>query len=400
MSVSLTGEGLYFQQHGPKLPLPREPIESDGLQLNSENQPDVPDVTVVLPTYNECANIAPMVDRLVRTLDGIAWEAIFVDDDSPDGTAERVRQISQEEPRVRCIRRIGRRGLSGACIEGILASSSEIVAVMDADLQHDETLLPKMFALISQDEADLVVASRYVDGGAAGEGLSSIRQKGSEFANYLARRLLGVSLSDPMSGFFMIRRAEVETVAPRLSSQGFKILLDIVATSKSQLRLRELPFTFREREHGESKLDTMVTIEYLGLLISKMFGDLISVRFLLFSLVGATGVVVHLVSLRTLLVAGALPFERAQLIATFIAMTSNFFLNNQMTYRDRRLRGAKVWRGLFSFYLVCSIGVLANVGVASWIYGSEPVWWFAGTAGALMGAVWNYAASSVLTWRK
>lgn len=368
--------------------------------MTSEKKADVPDLTVVLPTYNEHDNIAPMVDRLANTLEGIAWEAVFVDDDSPDGTAERVREVSQREPRVRCIRRIGRRGLSGACIEGILSSSSKIVAVMDADLQHDETLLPKMFSLISQDDADLVVASRYIEGGAAGEGLSGIRQKGSELANYLAKKLLGVSLSDPMSGFFMIRRDEVEAVAPKLSSQGFKILLDIVATSKSRLRLKELPFTFREREHGESKLDTMVTIEYLGLLISKMFGDLISVRFLLFSLVGATGVVVHLVALRILLVAGELPFDRAQFFATFIAMTSNFFLNNQMTYRDRRLKGLKAFKGLLSFYLVCSIGVLANVGIASWIYGNKPVWWFAGTAGALMGAVWNYAASSVLTWRK
>jgi dolichol-phosphate mannosyltransferase len=189
-------------------------------------------------------------------------------------------------------------------------------------------------------------------------------------------------------------------LAPKLSAQGFKILLDIVASGEGRLRIVEFPFVFRERREGESKLDTLVTFDYLGLLVSKHFGDVVSVRFLMFALVGASGVLVHLLALRGSMIGLGLDFNVAQTLATFVAMTTNFALNNRLTYRDRRLSGLAMLRGLLTFYAVCSAGVLANVGVANMIYQSEPVWWLAGTAGAAMGAVWNYTASSVLTWRK
>lgn len=358
------------------------------------------ELSVILPTFNEAENIPILVQRLDETLHGIAWEAIVVDDNSPDGTAEVAREIARRDPRIRVIRRYGRRGLSGACIEGMLSSSAPFVAVMDSDLQHDETLLPRMLQELRHTDTDLVVASRKVEGGDVGTGLSSVRAWGSNIANGLAQKLLNVSLSDPMSGFFMIRREEVEELAPKLSAQGFKILLDIVSSAKGRLRIKELPFTFRERQFGESKLDTLVTLDYFGLLLAKYFGDVISIRFLMFGLVGASGLVVHLLALRMFLVMGGLEFNLAQTGASFVAMTSNFFLNNQLTYRDRRLHGLGAIKGLLSFYLVCSVGVLANVGVASLIYAEPSYWWFAGTAGAIMGAVWNYAASSTLTWRK
>lgn len=359
------------------------------------------ELSIVLPTFNEAENVPILVGLLKDTLKGIDWEVIVVDDNSPDGTSDVSRRIAAIDPRVRVIRRIGRRGLSGACIEGILSSSAKYVAVMDADLQHDESLLPKMLAELKGGEADLVVASRKVAGGTIGEGLSSVRAWGSNIANSLAQKLLKVSLSDPMSGFFMIRREKAEAVAPKLSAQGFKILLDIVSSSDGALRIKELPFTFRERQHGESKLDTLVTLDYFGLLLAKYFGDAISVRFLMFGLVGASGLVVHLVALRMLMVLEGFEFNLAQTVASFVAMTSNFFLNNQLTYRDRRLHGIRMIVGLLTFYAVCSVGVLANVGVANLIYVNDAYWWFiAGTAGAVMGAVWNYAASSALTWRK
>ncbi|MCX2723886.1 glycosyltransferase [Roseibium salinum] len=357
------------------------------------------ELSVILPSFNEAANIPILVGLLDTALEGIAWEAIVVDDNSPDGTAGVARAIAQTDARIRVIRRIGRRGLSGACIEGILASSAPYVAVMDADLQHDETMLPKMLAELKTGDTDLVVASRKIDGGTAGEGLSSIRAWGSNIANSLAQKLLNITLTDPMSGFFMIRREKAEALAPKLSPQGFKILLDLVSSAAGSLKITELPFTFRERQHGESKLDTLVTLDYFGLLLAKYFGNVVSVRFLMFGLVGASGLVVHLVALRMLLL-GDVEFNLAQTGASFVAMTSNFFLNNQLTYRDRRLRGMQALIGLFTFYAVCSVGVLANVGVANLIYTDPSYWWFAGTAGAIMGAVWNYAASSALTWRK
>ncbi|KZL05492.1 Undecaprenyl-phosphate mannosyltransferase [Pseudovibrio axinellae] len=358
------------------------------------------ELTIVLPTYNECKNVPIVVELLDKALAGVAWEVIVVDDNSPDGTSQVTADIAQMDPRVRIIQRIGRRGLSGACIEGMLASSSNYVAVMDADLQHDESLLPKMLEALRSQDYDICVASRHVEGGDVGTGLSSIRAWGSNLANTLARDFLKVELSDPMSGFFMLRRDRFVELAPRLSSQGFKIMLDIVASGKGALRVKELPFVFRERQHGESKLDTLVTMDYLGLLVSKIFNDTISVRFLMYSMVGGTGVVVHLIALKILLATFGLQFGLAQLIATFVAMTSNFFLNNRLTYRDRRLRGLVWVRGLLTFYVICSFGILANVGVAELIYTSKPIWWFAGAAGALMGAVWNYVVSNALTWRK
>ena len=343
--------------------------EDSAVLERPEQQTFMPaELSVVLPTYNESANVPIVVELLGKALAGVAWEVIVVDDNSPDGTSEVAADLAQQDPRVRIIKRIGRRGLSGACIEGMLASSAKYVAVMDADLQHDESLLPKMLDALRSQNFDICVASRHVEGGHVGEGLSSVRAWGSNLANNLARKFLKVSLSDPMSGFFMLRRDRFVELAPKLSSQGFKIMLDIVASAKGALRIKELPFVFRERQHGESKLDTLVTMDYLGLLASKLFNDMISVRFMMYSMVGGTGVVVHLLALQALLFVFGLGFGAAQLVATFVAMTSNFFLNNRLTYRDRRLTGLAWVQGLLTFYVICSFGVLANVGVAELIY--------------------------------
>jgi dolichol-phosphate mannosyltransferase len=357
-----------------------------------------PELSIVVPTFNEAENVSLVVMRIAETLAGVRWEVIFVDDNSPDGTAAAARKIAQSDPRVRCLRRIARRGLAGACIEGMLASSASVVAVMDADLQHDETLLPRMLESIQQG-ADVVIGTRFAVGGTAQGGLSRLRHWGSRFATQCAKRFLGVQLSDPMSGFFMMRRELFDAIAPGLSTHGFKVLLDIVASSKHPLKVVELPFTFRARQHGQSKLDSLVVLEYLGLLLAKVSGDWLSIRFVLFSLVGSTGLLVHLWVLQQGLALG-FAFDWAQAFAAYAAMTSNFMLNNQLTYRDRRLRGLSALKGLITFYAVCSVGTIANVGVANWVYGSRPSWWLAGTAGALMGVVFNYAASSVLTWRR
>jgi dolichol-phosphate mannosyltransferase len=353
---------------------------------------------VVVPTFNERDNVPKLFAKLDAALAGIAWEVIFVDDNSPDGTWDVVRQLAQTDPRARCIRRIGRRGLSGACIEGILASSAPYVAVMDADLQHDETQLPKMLGLLTNGEAELVVGSRYVSGGSA-DSFGATRLGGSVFATKIATKLLHVNVADPMSGFFMIRRDRFEQLAPSLSVQGFKILLDIVATAGGKLKVVEVPYSFGTRLHGESKLDSMVVLDFLGLVLAKMTHDPVSLRFLLFALVGTIGLAVHLVALYVSLERFNVEFAEAQALAAFVAMTCNFFLNNRLTYRDQRLKGFGIIRGLLLFYVVCSVGLLANVGVAFSVYDQEPIWWLAGAAGALMGVVWNYAVSSLFVWR-
>ena len=375
---------------------------NDAIRPGPENPPPatgLPQLSVVVPTFNERDNVTVLYRRLDATLKDIAWEVIFVDDNSPDGTWEVVRGLARQDSRVRCIRRIGRRGLSGACIEGILAASAPYAAVIDADLQHDETQLPKMVGLLQRGEAELVVGSRYVEGGSA-DSFDKGRAGISAFATKVARRVLKVEIADPMSGFFMIRRDRFEQLAPKLSIQGFKILLDIVATAQGKLRTVEVPFTFGSRQHGESKLDSMVALDFLGLVLAKLTHDVVSLRFLLFAMVGSIGLVVHLTVLFIAHEILQTPFAEAQAAGALVAMTSNFILNNFLTYRDQRLKRFGILRGLLLFYLVCSVGLLANVGVAFSVYDQEPIWWLAGAAGALMGVVWNYAMSGLFVWRK
>jgi dolichol-phosphate mannosyltransferase len=356
-------------------------------------------LSVVVPTFNERDNVPKLYRKLEAALSGLAWEVVFVDDNSPDGTWEVVRELGRQDGRVRCVRRIGRRGLSGACIEGILASSAPYAAVMDADLQHDETQLPKMLSFLERSEADLVVGSRYVEGGSA-DSFDWHRAGASVLATEVAKRALDVRIADPMSGFFMIRRDRFEQLAPKLSTQGFKILLDIVATAHGGLRTVEVPYTFGSRLHGESKLDSMVALDFLGLVLAKFTNDAVSLRFLLFAMVGGSGLFVHLGTLFVGLRVLDMSFAKAQALGAFVAMTTNFILNNFLTYRDQRLKGFAILGGLLAFYIVCSVGLFANVGVAFSVYDREPIWWLAGAAGALMGVVWNYAMSGLFVWRK
>jgi len=360
---------------------------------------DLLQLSVVVPTFNERDNVTALFRKLEAALAGIAWEVIFVDDNSPDGTWQVVRDLARKDGRVRCIRRVGRRGLSGACIEGILASSAPCAAVMDADLQHDETQLPKMLSLLESAAAELVIGSRYVEGGSA-DSFDRARAGASAFATEIANRVLGVRIADPMSGFFMIRRDRFEQLAPQLSTQGFKILLDLVATAHGELKTVEIPYSFGARVRGESKLDSMVALDFLGLVLAKFTGDVVSLRFLLFAMVGGSGLLVHLGTLFVGLTVFDLPFAESQAAGAVVAMTTNFILNNFLTYRDQRLKGLSILWGMLAFYLVCSVGLLANVGVAFSVYDQEPIWWLAGAAGALMGVVWNYAMSGLFVWRK
>jgi dolichol-phosphate mannosyltransferase len=361
-----------------------------------------PELCVVVPTFNESDNVEILIEQLDRVLRGIDWEVVFVDDDSPDGTARRVLALAQRDRRTRCIRRIGRRGLSSACIEGMLSTSAPLIAVIDGDLQHDESLLPRMRDTLKQDvgkqeAADVVIASRYVGSGSS-EGLSDRRKRLSLFGARLARRLVKADVADSVSGFFMLRRELLDEVAPRLSGIGTKILIDILASAPRPLRVVELPYRFRARHRGQSKLDAFTALEYILLLAEKVSHRYFSYRLLLFGIVGASGIVVNLALLRLLLIFGEIGFTAAEAIATAVAMVSNFFLNNILTYRDCRLVGWQAVRGLASFMALCGLGALTNVAVARDLYDLTGMWLLAGFGGAAIGALLNYALTSIFTW--
>lgn len=357
-----------------------------------------PELAVIIPCYNEQRNVAPMIARLAATLEGIAWEAIYVDDDSPDGTAATVRDAARADSRIRCLKRIGRRGLASAVIEGALATSAPFVAVIDGDLQHDETRLPLMLARLRENAADVVVVSRFAAGGDAA-GLSAPWRHGlSALAIRLAAPMLRAHLTDPMSGFFMLRQAQFEALAPRLTGQGFKILLDLLLSAPEKLRVAEIGAPFHARVEGESKLSPLVMLQFAALLIDKALHGMVPLRFLSFGLVGLFGVGVNLAVVAAAR-AGGLEFGHAAAAGTLAAMAANFQLNNVITYRDQRLRGARLARGLVLFMLVCSVGAAANIGIARALYyagdtGPTP----AAAIGAVIGVVWNYAMSSTLVW--
>ena len=355
-----------------------------------------PELSIIIPTFNEIGNISDVVRRISLALAEVSWEIIVVDDDSPDGTAELVKKLARRDPRIRCLRRVNRRGLAGACIAGMLSSSAPYIAIMDADLQHDESILTEMLAILRQGKVDLVVGSRYAAGGSVGEPCPSFAHRSA-----VGRRKLLVSCSklrftDLMSGFFAIRRDRFDVIAHHLTTSGFKILVDILASTPVPLRISEVGYTFGKRVTGESKLDARVALDFMALLISKVTQGLIPVRFVLFAAVGAVGAMIHLLVLRsTMLALPEIDFVGAQIAATFVAMTSNFFINNRITYREQK---TAIVRGLLLFYAVCALGAVANVGVASWIFDHTYLWWLAGLSGLTMGAVWNYTVSSLFVW--
>ncbi len=359
----------------------------------------VPVVSVIVPSFNERPNVRPMIDKLDAALAGVAWEVIYVDDNSPDGTAQEVRRIAQTDARVRCIRRVGRRGLASAVIEGALSSSASYVAVIDGDLQHDETRLPVMLAALRGGGYDLAVASRYVEGGDSAGLSSRWRHLLSDSGIWLAQAFLPVRLTDPMSGFFMLPRPLFEDLARGLNGQGFKILLDLVLSSRVPLRVLEVPARFRERAAGESKMDALVLVQFAGLLLDKVSGGVLPLRFFSFAMVGALGILVHLAVLGTLRQSTMFGFETDQTLATLVAMVFNFQLNNAVTYRDQQLKGRRLWRGLLLFMAVCGLGGIANVGIAQMLYERHTTWTIAGGIGAMIGVVWNYAVSATLVWR-
>ena len=358
-----------------------------------------PELAVIVPTLNERDNIEPLLARLTLVLAGIRWEVMFVDDDSQDGTWALLQDLQRRFPNVRALRRIGRRGLASACIEGMLATATPYVAVMDADLQHDEAILPTMLATLKADQLDVVIGSRFVAHGSVGD-FGRRRLLISRLGRLLSRTVSRADPSDPMSGFFVLRREFLEETVHRLSGQGFKILLDLLASAPRPVRFAEVPYRFRQRQHGSSKLDASVLLDYVTLIGDKLVGRYIPVRFLNFVLVGLLGVVVHLAVLGFCFRLVGLGFYLSQAIATLVAMTTNFNLNNVFTYHDRRLRGLQLVYGHLSFYVICSIGAIANFQIALLLYQLQVPWALAGLSGAIVGAVWNYAVSSSFTWRR
>jgi len=381
--------------------LSSEDIRPRGLGVRELHQVNL---SVIIPTFNERDNVTEIVDRLSRALVDLKWEVIFVDDASPDGTESAVRELSKLDSRVRLIYRHNRRGLSSAVVEGILAASADIVAVMDGDLQHDESILPPMYSKVSLGEADLVSASRFLREDGA-DGLSSkSRHQLSNSGVKLANKIFGLKITDPLTGFFVTRREVVVRALPNLSEVGFKILLDVIVSSKPAPVVAEEPFKFRERIHGESKLDNRVLYDFLLFIIEKKISRYIPLpaTFISFALINSVGILVHMAIFWLAFLGLETSFFAAQLFGTGVAMTFNYTANNMLTFRSRRLKGVKFYLGFILFVCLCSAGVYANIGVSSMIHAqySGLTALLPAMAGALITVVWNYVASHAFVWSR
>lgn len=366
---------------------------SRGVQLQEPLE-----LAIVVPAFNERENVLPLLQRLEAVLSGVSYETIFVDDDSPDNTSGVVREIGRTDRRVRIIQRVGRRGLASACLEGMLSTTAPYIAVMDADLQHDEAALPAMLTYIRTGEYDLIIGSRNIGDGSMGD-FASERVALSNLGLNISKLISKHNLSDPMSGFFMLTRSFFAEAMRGTTGVGFKILLDLVASSPHPVRFAEVPYRFRNRQAGKSKLDLNVGVEYLYLIVDKLIGRWVPTRFVLYCLVGVLGLTVHLGVLWLLFRRLGYSFETALTVAITVALLANYFINNIFTYRERRLRGFKVILGLFIYAIACSIGNLSNYALSKLLL-ERGVWWpLAGISGLAIGSVWNFAVSSVFTWR-
>lgn len=321
-----------------------------------------------------------------------------MDDDSPDGASQFARELAQTDRRIRVVKRVGRRGLSSACIEGVLSSCGTYVAIMDGDMQHDETVVPILMKKIKDCKLDVVMASRFC-AGSKEQGLSHRRKIVSQWAVIFANFLLKQPLTDPMTGFFMLKRSVFDASLPYLSPMGFKILLDILISHPDKsLKIEEIPFSFRNRHAGNSKLDTLVIWEYILFLLEKLFYRQIPAAFLSFSIIGTIGLLFHFTLLKLFLM-GGVTFLNGHICATILTIGFNFSLNNLLTYRSSRLRGVKAIYGLLSFYIICGVGAVSNIGVAAFLFRSNDSQWFlAAIVGISIGAFWNFGMSRFVTW--
>jgi dolichol-phosphate mannosyltransferase len=374
-------------------------VRDSSAQAGATTEHSLLALSVVIPTYNERQNVGPLVAALEAALQGLNWEVIFVDDHSPDHTADAIRGLALTNPRVRILERIGRRGLSSACIEGMMASPAPCLAVMDADMQHDETILPEMLHLLQSRKLDVVVGSRRTAGGSMGE-FAEKRVRLSDLGSRVSKLVCHCDVTDPMSGFFVVDSRFFRASAPRLTGAGFKLLVDILASSPTPPQVAEVPYRFRNRLAGESKLDVNVELEYLFLIVDKIVGRYLPTRFVFFVSVGSVGLLVHLSILSTFHLFDAAAFSLGQVVATLSAMMFNFFLNNLVTFRDRRLKGIGLLRGIVIFCAACSIGVLINLSFAHRLLSAGLPWYFAGLSGLAISSFWNYGVNAILTWRR
>ncbi len=355
-------------------------------------------MSVIVPTYNEVENIETLLVSLSDALTDLDYEIIVVDDDSPDGTWQRVEELRGRLPRVGLIRRTAERGLSSAVVTGMAAATGDVLAVIDADGQHDETLLPTLVEQISRRGADVAVGSREAPGGSYGD-WSTHRRLTSWVGAEVARRIVGVGLTDPMSGFFAVSRNRYLDVESEVNPRGFKILLEFVARGPEPV-VAEVGYGFRQRTAGTTKLGPRVVLEFMLAMIDLLVGRVVSSTLTAYMMVGASGVAVRLAALATLDVLGV---GRASFAALQVSIVWNYWANNEFTFKPFARRRLRLVTGFVLFQIISLQGWAVAASWSHWfdaqINHTGPPTWLGLMTGMAIATVFNFHLNQSLTWR-
>ena len=358
-------------------------------------------LSVILPTFNERNNILSLLDELLKLSESYEIELIVVDDSSTDGTSSSVRELAQADRRIRLINRLGRAGLSSAIKEGCLCATGEVLAIMDTDGQHEVRSVANGLKKLIEDKLDFVTGSRFLEESSI-KGLSDARKGGSNVANTLARFSLPnrySHLTDFMSGCMILDRQSCISFIERIDVNGFKFFYELLAVSKGKLKGEEIELIFQPRQYGSSKLDIAIVWDFLVSLVHTCLQRSIPRKAISFAFVGSTGVFVQFFVIYSLIWFVGIDFEKALPFAVVIAASSNFLINNALTFRSNRLRNRALIIGLFKFLIVSSLPILANVGLATTFFTYvSPNTLLSQIAGIIVVYIWNYAASSRLVW--
>ncbi len=358
-------------------------------------------LSVILPTFNERKNILTLLDELLRLSDSYEIELIVVDDSSTDGTSSSVRELAKKDRRIRLINRLGRAGLSSAIKEGCLCATGEVLAIMDTDGQHEVRSIENGLEKLIEDKLDFVAGSRFLEKSNI-KGLSDARRGGSNVANSLARFSLPkryTHLTDFMSGCMLLDRQSCISFIEKIDVNGFKFFYELLAVSKGKLKGEEIELIFQPRQYGSSKLDIAIVWDFLVSLVHTCLQRSIPRKAISFGFVGSTGVFVQFFVVYFLIWFIGIDFEKALPFAVVIAASSNFLINNALTFRSNRLKDRALMIGLFKFLLVSSLPIFANVGLTTTFFNYiSPNILLSQFAGIIVVYIWNYAASSRLVW--
>lgn len=361
-------------------------------------------ISLILPTLNEEENLKVLLPNLHYILKDYSYEIIVVDDNSTDQSRKVAENLFSDEINGFIHHRIKLLGLSSAIYDGFNLATGEVVVVMDADLQHDPKILPQMIQSIISNNSDICIASRNIENGGYGD-LSRMRKFLSKSGIWIANFFLNMNLSDPMSGYFALSRDLFDEVKGRINPRGFKILLEIIYKS-SNIRIAHVPYHFKARRHGETKLTPAIGFEYLLALIDLKVGWIISYRFLQFCFVGFLGSCFNFM-IFSLCMTLKIPLLQSVFYAASFGMVWSFLANNFITFSESRYVQKKLLIG-GAIYLIFSLpGLLVQISVTVFLFNLFSAvlnlnihYYFIYIAAVIFGAILNYFIHLKITWKR